>query len=224
MLKKFIKSFFEANITKLNRDWRLIKTIIKEEIQSGNYESALEHIEQVCNLAYTYNFVPNYWDLEIEQFIRQITIGLHGGKLITCNSVKHRVVFFDHFVLENRGFYQQYFVAFIKAGVEVLYVVDNPKNYSKQNRIIQIIEAYEKGSITVLSSSSRLSKSDELLSVIIEFKPAKVFIHTAPWEILSSCMAFELQRKTLIKCYLLNITDHSFWPGITGSFLSSHFS
>lgn len=214
MLKEFIGHFFEANLSRLSTDWRLIKSLIKQEIQSRNFERAISLLEKAGHLAYTYNFVPDYWDLEIEQCIRNVTKALLPDKVVLDVTNTNRIVFFDHFVLENRGFTQQYLNVLIEAEVDLLYIIDDPKKYNKQNQIIQLIEAYPKASITILKASTRVDKLKELFGAVIAFSPSKVFIHTAPWEIFSSCLAYALQNSS-IKCYLLNITDHAFWPGIT---------
>lgn len=208
--------YFQANELELRKDWRKVKTLIKKEVQAGDFERSILLIEQASNLAYIYNFVRDYWDPEIDHYIQQVSLALTAQHEIGhVSSNPDKIVFFDHFVLENRGFAQQYLDVFINNGLEVLYVIDDERNYRPKNRIIETIERYQKGYISVLKAPSRVGKFYELLGIIKEFNPRKVFFHTAPWEIISCCVAYALQGKSTNKCYLLNITDHAFWPGIT---------
>lgn len=216
MIRFDLRKFFHANERRLRKDWSRIKRNVGKEIEGANFERSIRLLEQASSLAYTYNFVADYWDFEIESFLQQISTSLVGDRLDSLDSPKgNGVLFFDHFVLENRGFAQQYLDAFMESGVEVLYLIDDPKNYTRQNRIIETVSRYSKGTIKILTATSRVGKFHQLLEIIAEYQPCRAFFHTAPWEVLSCCAAFALKVKTSVKCYLLNITDHAFWPGIT---------
>lgn len=213
MLLDFCQKYFPVTIDSLQIDWNSIKKSIAKLIVKEEYEKAILLIEKACYFAYSYNFVKNFFDEDIELFIHQISEQILE-KNVSLNTNENSILFFDFFVSENRGFTQQYLDVFISEGKRIIYVISEKEKYSTDNKIISSINKYQNGEIVVLESINRCDKIRELFNLVSYCKPSKIFFHTSPWEVVSCCLAAKLNN-TLVKSYLINITDHAFWPGIT---------
>lgn len=214
MLLRFWGNYFPIKQKDLDVDWLLIKQTIATLIAAKNYEQAILHLEKACHHAYAYNFIDDYWDKDIESFIHQLSSALLDKTFEKQIVTTETIFFFDYFILENRGFTQQYLEVLISEKKNIVFIIPDKQSISLRNRIIQTIDTYEKGEIISLDANSRCEKVVELMKLVIRYAPQKIFVHTAPWEIISCCVASKLNG-TDIKVFLLNITDHAFWPGIT---------
>lgn len=202
---------FNATLPKLKHDWKALKRLIRIAIDNGDVEKAFFLLEGAGYIGYKYNFLESFTDDEIEKDIDLVSNCLHISPFkITADS--ERIVFYDYFALENRGFTQQYINLIIKRGLHLLYVVPYIVQGKEENDIRRTVSSYSKGEVFVLPQGTRQQQIKTGIEKIVQFGPSKVLIHTAPWDILPCCLAC-LLRGTLVKTFLINITDHTYWPG-----------
>jgi hypothetical protein len=120
-------------------------------------------------------------------------------------------VFYDYFLLENRGFTQQYIDQIIKNDFEILFItLADEREFSEDNAIIKTLRAYQKAKIFIVSYQETKARQVELMvAEILNFRPSKVFNHNIPYDILPVSVALALKSSN-IKTYFLNISDHAF--------------
>lgn len=191
---------------KIVRDYEKLKKNAERAIDFKNYELALTFISIASNLMYQSNLF--YTDDKIEMMIHKI-----GEEIIPKKEflpLRKRIVFYDYFVLDNRGLTEQYINSFFNQDEYDLYFINsheenqNGKEIYKQlrNNNIEIFEINEK---------SEIAKTRKLYDLICDIKPEAVIAHTAPWD-LSGLITFSM-LEGLCKRYLSNITDHAYWLG-----------
>jgi hypothetical protein len=211
-MKNVLRNIFSPSKKTLFKDWNFIKTSIDENIQKNNIEQAIGQLCNSCEIAYEYNFIDSYTDKQIENYIQDIGKNIINNLNLNSVSKEENIMFFDFFSLENRGFTQQYLEAFQLSDKKLIYVLENESQYNNGANIIRSVEE-KNGIVRVLSQENRIAKIKSFANLIIEHKPSKIFFHTAPWELTSSIVASQLVGSN-IKTYLINITDHAYWPGI----------
>lgn len=211
-MKNVLRNIFSPSKKTLIKDWNFIKTSIDENIQKNNIEQAIGQLCNACEIAYEYNFIDSYTDIQIENYIQDIGKNIINNLNLNSVSKEENIMFFDYFSLENRGFTQQYLEAFQLSGKKLIYVLENESQYNNGAKIIRSVEE-KNGKVRVLSQESRIAKIKSFANLIDEYKPSKIFFHTAPWELTSCIVALQLVGFN-VKTYLINITDHAYWPGI----------
>ncbi|RYD51975.1 MAG: hypothetical protein EOP52_07265 [Sphingobacteriales bacterium] len=196
----------------LDRYFSFGKSVLKRLLQKENYPQALQVIETLCRTGYTYNFVTNFFDQELENALGKIATSVLPSDT-PHKSFKNKAVLYDYFVLENRGFTQQYLKYLIDHAYDIVYVCHDHSQVDPANSIIRSLNAYNKARVISLNAPTILGKAQEFHRLIATERPAVVFVHTAPWEVYTPLVASSFNQSET-KFYLLNITDHTFWPGI----------
>jgi hypothetical protein len=212
-MANLIDNYYKTDAARLNKDWQQLKKLIKESIDKNDQDEAFRLLKALGYIGYRYNFLPDFIDDEADDLIKQLT-----DKFITnlpqVNPKQERVVFYDYFLLENRGFTQQYIDQIIKNDFELLFVtLADERDYSEENAIIKTLREYPKAKIYIVPYKEPKARQVELMTrEVLDFSPSKFFIHNIPYDILPVCVALAL-KNTGIKSYLLNISDHAFYLG-----------
>lgn len=201
----------------LHKDWALFKKVLDLSMAKKNTDESYRLLELICRFGYTYNFLPEFKDDHLEDSLyriaAQINPNAEPGPSVFNNT--RRVIFYDFFTLDFRGFTQQYIDYFITYEIEFLYIM-YAHNYSEKKRIVQAINDYPGGRILTIDTKKETA-FNELQAVyeeLLRYNAGKIFVHNSPWDIFSYCLCIML-RKTGIKSYLIDITDHAFWLGNT---------
>jgi len=208
-----IDGLFNANVFKLNKDWKQLKALIKTCIDNGDKPEAFRLLKALAYIGYRYNFLPSFIDDEADDLVLQLT-----HKIVdTVRPVpvtKERIVFYDYFLLENRGFTQQYIEQVIKNDYELLFItLADEADYSEENAIIKTLRGYSKATIYVVPyRESKARQVQLMLEQIVNYCPSKVFVHNIPYDILPVCVGQAL-KGTGVSTYFLNISDHAFFLG-----------
>lgn len=204
---------FNTNTKKLNKDWQQLKLLITLAIDANNHNEAFKLLRALGYIGYRYNFLPNFVDDEADELIAKLTQSIipHVPQVAVK---KERVVFYDYFLLENRGFTQQYLDQIIKNDFDILFItLADERDFSSDNAIIKTLNSYDKAQIYVVPYQETKARQVALMAdKILEYAPSKVFNHNIPYDLLPVCVALALKGSG-IKTYFLNISDHAFFLG-----------
>jgi len=206
---------YNITLEVLKRDWKLFKETLSKAVQSGDFEESYRLLEQICNFGYTYNFIETFKDDDLEKIVNELTkqISRKQNSSLEKPKIPYRVVLYDYFTLDFRGFTQQYVDYFIRNEIEFLYVMYE-HNYSDENKIIQAIKNYAKGSFYLIeyNSTTKEKSLNKAYEAILEYGADKLFIHNSPWDVFSCCLSLLLKLSN-VTSFLINITDYTFWLG-----------
>lgn len=186
----------------LNLIHRAPKNYIKNRINN-----ALKDIITASYWAYSFNHI--YCDPEAENLLK--LIGDNNIKPKTIETpMKDHCVLIDSFLLDNRGLSQQYLRAMMANGMYILVIYTNAGGEIGRETLAEI-KSYEKAQIVTFSKGiDMIEEARQIASDIIEFKPAHIFLHLTPWDVVA-LMACNAIKGALI--YNINLTDHAFWLG-----------
>ncbi len=201
----------------LNKDWVLFKKVLDSSVAGGNTEESYRLLELICRYAYAYNFLKDFKDDQLEDSLYRLTgqISRQFEFKPPVSSKTEKVIFYDFFTLDFRGFTQQYIDYFIKHEIEFLYIMYD-RNYSEKKQIIQSINNYPGGSILIIETkkTSQINNLPAVYEAINNYRAGKIFIHNAPWDIFSYCLCILLKGGGT-ESFLIDITDYTFWLGST---------
>ncbi len=199
------------NITEnqIIKDYKHLCSIAHHYYARKEFELASLFIKYASQLMYNSNLI--YTDCDLEDLIFSIannTIKKKNSKITNTNG-KIRVVFYDYFVLDNRGLTEQYLEFFFdNTNYEVMFIGCNKDE--KDSAIYSKLKNH-KIQYHIIPDIKEISKSQIIYDYIESFSPEIIIAHTSPWDIagLMSISLFENKCKR----YLINITDHAFWLG-----------
>ena len=155
-----------------------------------------------------YNANLIYADDEIEENLKVIAENVFPAPLRIQQNNEKRLVFYDYFMLDNRGLTEQYLDALFDSEYEILFV--GCPNGEQSKEIIDKLEVH-KVQFVFIDEKQELSNAKIIFDSIINFNPAIILAHTSPWDV-AGLMAISRFEKCS-KRYLVNITDHAFWLG-----------
>jgi hypothetical protein len=194
------------SIKDITNTYNYIKKLVKHKVKHDQFERALMHIEAAASIAYNFNFI--FFDLELEN-----TLSLISEKIIIKQDYvpfENRIVFFDSFVLDNRGLTQQYLRALIYQNKDILFIHEGD-SVSNSKLIIQELQNYNKCDFFQVDKNlSRLNKINLIYKKIFDYKPKQILIHTTPTNVIAPVVFSALNSATR---YMINLTDHAFWLG-----------
>jgi len=189
-------------------DFNRLKKIAKKSLCHNNLDLAFLCINKAANLMYNSNLIYEYDDLE--KMIKELGARVFAGKQVSCKNdkSKKRLVFYDYFVLDNRGLSEQYLDALFDSEYEILFV-----GCHKSEKSTEIYNKLAKHKIktVLIEEKNPVRRTEEIVNAISDFLPDIILAHTAPWDVegLIAISLFEGRCKR----YLINITDHAFWLG-----------
>ncbi|WP_129715955.1 hypothetical protein [Pedobacter sp. SYP-B3415] len=204
---------FNASPHKLARDWSALKKLVGEAVDREDHPEAFRLLKALGYIGYRYNFLDKFVDTEADALILRLTEQIQPP-VSAVQVHEDRVVFYDYFLLENRGFTQQYIDQIIKNDVELLFItLADERDLNEDNAIIRTLRGYRKASVYVVPYQLPKAEQVRLMTQeILRFAPSKWFNHNIPYDILPVCVAFAL-KNTGIRSYFLNISDHAFFLG-----------
>lgn len=187
-----------------------IKRLSVSAYDRGDYDQAIRYVECASMIAYQTNIL--FTDNDLEELCRQLSLRLLAPLSEMPEKNPERIVFYDSSGVDNVALTQQYLNAFTAWNIEFLYVLNNP--FSNEKRAAHIYETLKnnpKATVFVVQRDlSRIEKMQAVYSKIVEFAPAKGFLHLAPGDILPLLVFDQFHW---CERYMINMTDHAFWLG-----------
>lgn len=185
------------------RDYTKLKHLALRFADKKDYAKAVFYMQQAAFLMYNINLL--YTDDELENLLKCISEQI----IVRCSEKKQskkRIIFYDYFVLENRGLTEQYLEALFSFEFDVLFIGcgENDKSSKIYDKLKEHDVEYK-----IVAEKDVIRKSQILFQIFEEFGPQIILVHTAPWDI-SGLMALNMYN---CKRFLINITDHAFWIG-----------
>jgi hypothetical protein len=165
-------------------------------------------IRAAATLAYQLNFC--FVDLELESLLQEI--GKNTVKVGISNPIANRIILYDSFGLDNKGLTQQYITALKQFNCDFLYILCNQNNIYTKDIMAELLNT-SNASVKIIDYNLKDSeKIIELSKIISEFQPQKAFLHMVPWDVVGVAVWGTFKCVTR---YLINLTDHAFWLGVT---------
>ena len=194
------------------KDYQKLKRLVDKSVKQGKWENACCFVKMAANLMYNSNLI--YADDELESFLKTISEKILEAPDVKKSEggTKKKLVFYDYFMLDNRGLTEQYLEALFDSDYEVLFV--GFPNGEKSKEIIRKLDEHKdehKIKTFFIYEKKETVKAKAVFNAINDFKPAIIFAHTSPWDIagLAAISRFE----NCCARFLTNITDHAFWLG-----------
>ena len=189
------------------RDYQKLKSLAAKNIRHKHWESACIFTKMAANLMYNSNLI--YADDELEENLKKIAESVLEKPVFEKGiEARKKIVFYDYFMLDNRGLTEQYLSALLDSDYEVLFV-----GYLKGEKSKYILDKLAEHKIKTyfIDGKKELERAKEFFNAINAFKPSIIFAHTSPWDVagLVAINRFE----NCCRRYLTNITDHAFWLG-----------
>ena len=188
-------------------DYAKLKQLALKFSNKKDYSNAVYYMQRASVLMYNSNLFYSDEDLEnLLQFISK--------QAITSNAVKQnhkkRMVFYDYFVIDNRGLTEQYLDALFSFDYEILYI--GCRNDEKSQRIYSKLLEHNVV-CKFVTNLDGIEKAQFVFQIFSEFCPQIIVAHTSPWDVpgLMAINRFDENCKR----FLINITDHAFWLGTT---------
>lgn len=199
----------KLSIEKLRKDHNFIRDLAEDFYKSGNYEQSLETLEKLAHQAYEYNYLPDFCDDAMEGLVESI-----ANKFPTVESFvpnEKRIVFYDSFAYDLRGYTQQYLYGLWDLGFEILFILSDNSSLSFSRNTLDEIRQNPQSELMIIDRSQTYeARYSAIAQRLKDFKPSKAFLHISPWEVLASLV---FQKRSEISKYLIDFTDHAFWLG-----------
>lgn len=186
------------------RDYNKLKKLTKRSFDKAKYEDACLFMKKAALLMYNSNII--YTDDDFEFMIDKISAKIIKSRKFTPNKI--RIVFYDYFVIDNRGLTEQYLDSLINSNYEFFFIGCQQSKQSKE-----IYSKLKKYNIPfcVISDKNEIERASHITTEIDKFSPSIVIAHTSPWDIAGLLAINSFKEKC--KRFLINITDHAFWLG-----------
>ena len=191
------------------KDYNKLKFLALKALKKGKHNEAAFYVTKAASLMYNSNII--YKDDDLEKILNEMNEKLFSEetKIIRLENSK-KIVFYDYFVLDNRGLTEQYLDALINLDYEILFI--GCQKSEKSTEIYKKLERYNIRNI-VIKETDFIKKTQIVEKLISDFSPSKILAHTSPWDI-SGLVAIK-HFDGICKRYLINITDHAFWLGVS---------
>ena len=176
-------------------------------MRSKKWEQACSYISNAATLMYNANLI--YEDAELECCLKNIAQNILPQNKNHSNNNK-RIVFYDYFVLDNRGLTEQYLNALFDSGWKILFVGYPHGNNSEQ--ICKKLNAHNVKAVFI-SETSEVKGATKIFKAVEDFNPSIIIAHTSPWDLAGLMAIYNFEGHCTR--YLINITDHTFWLGTT---------
>ena len=193
----------------INSDFNKLKKSARNALEKNDLKFAALCMQKAATLMYNSN--PIYADVELEEDLHILEKKIFTDKInFIKKSDKKRIVFYDYFVLDNRGLTEQYLNSFFESEYEVLFI--GCYKGEKSTEIYRKLKKYNFRTEIIIEKNI-IKKTKRIEKTIEEFKPEIILAHTAPFDVAGLVAIVHFQGKC--KRYLSNITDHAFWLGTT---------
>lgn len=204
-------------IENTERCLRELKCIARKALQQGKIEKTLAAVNAAANLLYQYN--QKYTDKELEDFLLQVgEIEPFLQELPQKIKMTHkkRVIFYDRFGLDIRGWALCYVKAFTRLNYDVYYVT----TLQAKGHEPEIDAAIKNGNgkvkkVYVDFQQGYLSACRRLTDIFTEFAPKSAFFYTTPDDVVGTTVFNRLKGK--VTRYQVDLTDHAYWLGVNAA-------
>lgn len=193
---------------RINKDYELLKKKASLFYKKGLYSLACLYMKKAAFLMYNSNLI--YCDNELELLLKQLAKETIKQKNNTIKKgLKCKIVFYDYFVLENRGLTEQYLSALFKnKNYEVMFIGCNTDTSSIYTKLKEHKISYE-----IISEKDEIKRAQYIYDIISKIQPDILIAHISPWDVEGLMATSMVENKC--KKFLINITDHAFWLGTT---------
>lgn len=189
------------------RDYTKLKQLALKNAEKKRFDNAVFYLKRAAILMYNSNII--YTDEVLESLLQNIS-----EQIITHRGPKQqqtkRIVFYDYFVLDNRGLTEQYLDALFSFDYEVLFI--GCQSGEKSKEIYSKLQSHNVA-YKYISECDEITKAITIYKLISDFSPQIILAHTAPWDVAGLMAINRCGEKC--KRFLINITDHAFWLGST---------
>ena len=191
---------------KIITDYEKIKKLAKNSFKKKSYNKCSKYIDYAASLMYNVNLF--YTDDELENLLKSLSlkIDVNGEN----NFQNNKIIFYDYFVLDNRGLTEQFLDAFNILGYKIVFITSVKKTYKSQI-LFDKLSKNTNIEICDLASDKPMSKAKEIVEAVYKSGAKKIICHTSPWDV--PLMIALNKMEGFVERYLSNITDHAFWLG-----------
>lgn len=196
---------------KVNALVKKVKNRTKQFIRKGKTEKALGSISIVARILYLYN--QYYLDEDLENGLSDIARQMRQAyetELSKFDKNNKRVLFYDGFGLDTRGYAKNYLLALSKLGYEVVYVTSQAAAGSLHSTELLMKNRPMKWCFIDMKSSY-VKWMNQLIKIVLEEAPEAMFYYTIPNDV-SGAVAFSVFSSKTNR-FFIDLTDHAFWLG-----------
>jgi hypothetical protein len=193
----------------IEQDYSDLKDASIKCIKKGRFEDAAQLIKLASSIAYAYNFIASFSDIQLEENLECLAKKITAPVKITGRA--NKILFYDSFGYDNRGLTQQYLRALMALKYEIVYVLGEASPNFEKGDIYSELSSYAFCKTYKIYGRTNISKFKELVEIIINEQPSKIFMHLMPWDV-SAYMSF-ISVENVVR-YQINLTDHAFWLGV----------
>lgn len=191
------------------KDYNKLKQLAENSLNKEKYNDAEFFIKRAATLMYNSNII--YKDDDLENMLKELSDKVLSECQKFCQfENSKRIVFYDYFVWDNRGLTEQYLDALINLNYEILFI--GCHNSEKSTEIYKKLRRNNIRNI-LINENEFVKRTQEIEKQISDFSPSTILAHTSPWDVAGLVAIKHFEGKC--KRYLINITDHAFWLGIS---------
>ena len=194
----------------LEKDYKYFKQQARELIHKGIYDDAIDAIRTAGTIAQ--NYCLFYADKDIEIMLFDISSVIVRRNEEHCKPVPGRIIFYDSFSRDNVMLTTQYINALNKIGIEFMYLTMNSVETLEKQKFYRQLKENPKAVVCAGRSAMSTQESIEfIVKATEEYRPEKILIHTRAEDI---CGILPWYQFSEIERYYVEVTDHSYWPGV----------
>lgn len=186
-----------------------IKEKAKKLYEQNQYEKSLRHVQLLGYMKYNVN--EDYHDNELDTLVGKITQNIKPDQLFPKYEEGSRyVVFYDSFGLDTRGLALIYLKALAALNINIIYITIK----SRKNRIPSIYEVLSqntKNRLYFFDDSLTIKSYRKLINFLSNYSVDSLIMYLDPYDLIGIMTG--ISYESLIKRYLINLTDHAFWLG-----------
>lgn len=185
-----------------------MRDAISKYAADDDAEKAESTIRTLARIHYRYN--QYYTDEICEKVLRVLADRCPRREREISSRDKRTIVFYDNFALDLRGLAYIYIKALGDLGYKIIYIVTSANEWDAPH-LKSLLVKYN-AEIHVIPRFPLEIIRNQIVEIIMESKAYAAFLYTTPWD-TAGILAF-MQLSEIVKRYLINLTDHTFWLGV----------
>lgn len=195
----------------LLQEYQLYKAKSLKSYEENEIEKSLVFAQYSAFVAWSFPIIYDFVDLELEQVLEKVAIGILGQEKIGKSaSDKRRVVFYCGQLIDSGALTEQYLHFFIENNYEILVVVPSVKNIVYAKNTLALIKNTPNVSIYIPKGKILSDKIREIYRQVADFNPGLAFLHFLPNDVVGYCV---FSKFNSVKRYYIVHNDHTFWLG-----------
>ncbi len=194
----------------LEKDYRFFKEQAMNLIHRGNIDDAIDAIKTAGTIAQ--NYCLFYADQDIETMLSDLSAITVKRKEKLLKPCPGRIIFYDSFSRDNVMLTTQYINALNKLEIEFMYLTLNDKATIEKQKFFKLLK--ENPKVVICTGNATMSTQESIQFIVKaaeEYCPGKVLIHTRAEDICGILPWYQFDE---IERYYVEVTDHSYWPGV----------